>query len=378
MARACEALVFSKCKDDIFEKATVYQIGGQTGHSPEEHIFTLKSLIGLMYSMGEGLILNLVDIISFFDREDIVDVVEAMEDMGVNQKAIRLWYKLNEKTEIAIKTSVGRSKKTLLGALVGQGSGGAAVGSQAMVDMGMKKYLESSEDEMYYGDVRVESAIYQDDIAKPSQDVRTAQSGMTRLAAMLNERGLEAHRDKTSYLVCGSEAFKKKTEESLMLTPLVFGDFTVKRKISDKYLGQIIHEGGLKESVRGTIKERTGKIKGAIYLTKSVIETYQMQEIGGMMAARTLWEGAIVPSLLHGAGTWVGSDKDTDLMCEELQLLFWRTIFQVPRSTPKVMLRADTKSMQIKQRIWKQKLLLARSIMRKEKSLAREVYQQQI
>ena len=132
MARACEALVFSKCKEDILEKSTVYQIGGQAGHAPEEHIFTLKSLIGLMFSTGEGLILNLVDIISFFDREDILDVVEAMEDMGVNKKAIRLWYKLNEKTEITVKTSVGKSKKAMVGALVGQGSGGAAVGLQAM------------------------------------------------------------------------------------------------------------------------------------------------------------------------------------------------------------------------------------------------------
>ena len=57
-------------------------------------------------------------------------------------------------------------------------------------------------------------------------------------------------------------------------------------------------------------------------------------------------------------------------MCEELQLLFWRTIFQVPKSTPKVMLRAETKSMQLNQRIWMQKLQLARNIMRKENSLA--------
>ena len=99
-----------------------------------------------------GIILNLVDIISFFYREDILDVVEAMEDMEVNKKAIRLWYKLNEKTEISVKTSVGMSKKAMVGALVGQGSGGAAVGSQAMVDMGMKKYLESSTEEFYYGD----------------------------------------------------------------------------------------------------------------------------------------------------------------------------------------------------------------------------------
>ena len=106
-----------------------------------------------------GIILNLVDIISFFYREDILDVVEAMEDMEVNKKAIRLWYKLNEKTEIAVKTSVGISKKAMVGALVGQGSGGAAVGSRAMVDLGIKKYLESSRDEYYYGDVRVESAF---------------------------------------------------------------------------------------------------------------------------------------------------------------------------------------------------------------------------
>ena len=39
-----------------------------------------------------------------------------------------------------------------------------------------------------------------------------------------------------------------------------------------------------------------GKIKGAIHLTKQVIETVQMQAMGGMMAAKELWEWAIVPS----------------------------------------------------------------------------------
>ena len=46
-----------------------------------------------MENMGEGLILNLGDIDSFFDREDILDVVEALEDMEVNKKLIRLLYK---------------------------------------------------------------------------------------------------------------------------------------------------------------------------------------------------------------------------------------------------------------------------------------------
>ena len=34
-ARTCEALTFNRSKNQIFQKSTVYQIGGQSGHSPE-------------------------------------------------------------------------------------------------------------------------------------------------------------------------------------------------------------------------------------------------------------------------------------------------------------------------------------------------------
>ena len=220
------------------------------------------------------------DIVSFFDREEIVDVVEALEDMEVNKKAIRLWYRLNEITVIKVKTSVGVTESAQVGALVGQGSGGAAIGSQAMVDQALKQYLAGSQDELYYGDVRIESAAFQDDISKPCIDVFTAQSGMTRLAAMLSERGLEVHKDKTCYIVCGGKEYQASTNKQLKMMPLMFGDFPAKRKEADKYLGQTIHEDGLEASVKATIKERTGKIKGAIYLTKSIIETYQMQGVG--------------------------------------------------------------------------------------------------
>ena len=56
-------------------------------------------------------------------------------------------------------------------------------------------------------------------------------------------------------------------------------------------------------SVEATFKERMGKVKGAVYTTASLLDTHQMQAIGGLMAAKYLWEGAIVPSLLSGAGT---------------------------------------------------------------------------
>ena len=87
----------------------------------------------------------------------------------------------------------------------------------------------------------MESAAFWDDILKPSLDVFSAQAGMIRLAGFLQARGLDAHPDKTSYLVCGTEQCKEKTNKELKEMPLVFGDFSAKRKISDKYLVQILH-----------------------------------------------------------------------------------------------------------------------------------------
>ena len=305
LARTCEALVVSKIKQPLLDQSTIYQSGGQTNHSLEEHVFTLKSLIGLMEYMNEGVILTLVDIISFFDRENILDIMETFHLKKINKKASRLWYKLSEDTEIKVKTAVGMSDSARVGAVVGQGSSGAALASQAMVDNGLEEFFSGSSDEMYYGRVRVESAAYQDDICKPNCDTITAQIGMTRLFAMLTERGLEAHEDKTGYIMFGSLKYKRERKKEMDELPLKFGNFRVKQKCQDKYLGQVLNEEGLAKSVEATILDRTGKVKGAIYLAKQIIDTVQMQvqAIGGMMAAKEIWERAIVPSLLSGAGT---------------------------------------------------------------------------
>ena len=201
---------------------------------------------------------------------------------------------------------------------------------------------------------------------------------MTRLAALLAARGLEAHSEKTSYIVCGSRMFKEKVCKELEMNPLKFGNFEVQRKDSDRYLGQVLHQDGLEMCVEATIKERLAKVKGAIYTAASLLETYQMQAIGGMMATKYIWEGAIVPSLLAGAGTWMGCNAKEEEMCEEVQELYWRTILQVPKGTAKVMLRAETGSMKMKQRIWKQKLMLAARIAGQEGSLANQIYMEQL
>ena len=108
-------------KDDILSKSTMFQIGGQQGHSTEEHLFSIKSLIELLEVKGQGMIFTLVDLVSFFDREDINDAVSTLYQTGVNSAAVRLWFKLNQDTNISVKTSAGMTTKAFVVDVIGQG-----------------------------------------------------------------------------------------------------------------------------------------------------------------------------------------------------------------------------------------------------------------
>ena len=379
LPRTCEALVVGKMKSDILKSSSKYQVGGQPGHAPEEHIFTIKSIWALLEKQNAGMIITLVDIVAFFDREDIYDVMETLHKIGTNKKAARVWYKLNEGTEISVKTASGVTETAYVGDCIGQGTAGGALVSQANLDLGLTEYFEHSKEEIYYGNIRLQPLAYQDDILKGSKDVLEAQVGNIRLTAMFKDKGLEAHPDKTCFIVCGSRNYKNKVAKDLEQNPLVFEDFPVKQKICDRYLGQMLHGLGLDESAEATVKERKGRIKGAALEIKSIIEEFQMQAMGGMIAAYELWERALVPSLLSGAGTWFGTDggKAAIDLCDQIQNFYWRVMLSVPESCPKLALRCETGMLGMKWRIWQEKLLLLLRIKQQDmNTLSRQVYEE--
>ena len=109
-------------------------------------------------------------------------MMEVLDKVGVSRKAAKCWFKLNQNTHIKVKTAAGMSAAAEAGDLVGQGTAGAGLVSQLNMDMGLQQYLAGSEEEIYYGGVRVEYTAFQDDVGKPSRGVREAQAHMTKLA----------------------------------------------------------------------------------------------------------------------------------------------------------------------------------------------------
>jgi hypothetical protein len=123
------------------------------------------------------------------------------------------------------------------------------------------------------------------------------------------------------------------------------------------------------------VKDRSGKIKGAAMEVKQIIEDYQMQAIGGLAAARDLWERALVPSLLAGSGTWIGNIQEAIKLCDSIQGFYWKIILKVPDSCPKLAIRCEGKIRSTKWRIWEEKCLLLLRIQNLEDgSLAKNIY----
>ena len=139
--------------------------------------------------------------------------------------------------------------------------------------------------------------------------------------------------------------------------PIKLDKLELKIKSSDKYLGQMI-KSDLATSALATVQDREGKLKGAAIEITAIIEDFQMQAMAGLVAAGELWERVLVPSLLSGAGTWIGDIREATKLCNSIQAFYWRVVLKVPESCPKLALRCETKMVDMKWRIWEEKCLL--------------------
>ena len=113
---------------------------------------------------------------------------------------------------------------------------------------------------------------------------------------------------------------------------------------------------------------RAGRFKGAVFEIKAVVEEFSMAVMGPMVAAKTMLERALVPSLLSGCGNWIEMSRKSEDECDNLLCLFWRAILAVPEGTPKIALFAETGTLRAKWRVWAEKVFLVRRIQEQKRS----------
>lgn len=258
-----EALTVNQIWDTIINVAIMFQVVGLPGYSVDEHVSTLKSVISMRKAIDKGIIFTIVDIIAFFDKEEIFDCMETLEKIRVNKKAAMMWF----------NTAAGMTNTTSVGDCIGQGMVGASLISQANIGFGLQKYFGEV---VHYDDIRIQSMARQDDVGILNEDVRKARNHNIWIDDMMMEKLLDAHPEKTLYIVTGSFSYKKKVKKELNDSPLIFRSFTMEEKQSKMYLDQIINSGGHVRTYIATLQEIIGRIKGATLEIKSIIEEFAM------------------------------------------------------------------------------------------------------
>lgn len=146
-----------------------------------------------------------------------------------------------------------------------------------------------------------------------------------------------------------------------------------------KYLGDVISESGLSESVQCTVNKRKGTVSRAIYEIRSVLNDCRAHLVGGLVSGFEMWEIAVIPMLLYNSETWMEISKKTIEDLEKLQLNFLRTTLGVGVGCPMPLLYSETGTLLMEFRILQKKLLFMHHLERlPDSALAKEVYNTQV
>ena len=173
---------------------------------PSFHLFVLKSVIG---ARDQGVIITVADIEKFFDKESLVDCILSLSEASVNQKCYCLWYELNKRLVLRIRTGACETEEVEVGGVVGQDTCGASLVSQHNIDSGVDSFFRGSTNESFYGTVRLKPLLFVDDCLRVGDGVREAQAWHFKLAYAPQEKMLSFHKSKSIYLVYGSKKYQK-------------------------------------------------------------------------------------------------------------------------------------------------------------------------
>ena len=257
---------------------------------------------------------------------------------------------------------------------LGQGTVEGAISSAVNLDNGVRDFFKDSEDEVNYLGIPLAPLLSQDDVVRLSLSVSAAQAGNTRMMNVAETELLNFNQQKSCYAVFGSERRRLEILNELADSPLKLGENDMVHETSIKYLGDILSEKGLADSVEKTISKRKGHASKAIYDIRVVVDDCRSQVLGGLATGINIWERAVIPMLLYNCETWQEMSRKSVDDLEKLQLTFLRCILAVGSGCPTPLLYSETGFLLMEFRILERKLMFLHHLNQLlETGLAKEI-----
>ena len=150
--------------------------------------------------------------------------------------------------------------------------------------------FHDSEHEVWYGEVRMQPLLFQDDVMRVSEGQLEAQVGNNLMDMVTESKLLTFNHSKSAYVIIGGgKENKKKLLNELNSSPLTLSGKVMKQAKEYVYLGTVISEAGVSQSAALSVSRKTGKVKQLTYEIKAVI--------GVFCTAVCIWEMSVIPHL---------------------------------------------------------------------------------
>ena len=128
----------------------------------------------------------------------------------------------------------------------------------------MDDFFSDSEYEVHYGDVALQTLLFQDDVARLSLDLDSVQMGNNKMEALAETKLLNYNLDKSCFVIIGSQKLRQELQNKLVSSPIQLCGADMKQELHAKYLGDWISGLGLAESVAVTDRKRKGLVVQSI------------------------------------------------------------------------------------------------------------------
>ena len=329
-----DRLLFNDKYHHIEESMSDSNIGARKNQSIKNHLFVLYGVINyVLYEEKSNIDICIYDIKKCFDALWLEDVLNDMYDSVTSEEhddKLALIFEANKNNYVAVKTSVGLTKRVNIQKIVTQGGTFGPIECSNSIDkVGQKSFIEEADNLYLYKKlVKIPPLGFVDDILTVAKCGNQSLSLNSFVNTQIETKKLQFHTpDAKGKSKCHSMHVGKK---SLTCPELKVHGVNIDKVEAESYLGDIIESNGKNSK---TIQSRVNKGLGIISHIMVMLETITLGE-HYFQSAMLLRESLFINGVLTNAEVWYGVSSSDLKPLIDLDKSLLRKIFNTPISTP--------------------------------------------
>ena len=312
-----------KRMEDVTENINLLQAGGRKKRSTEHQTFMMRNIINHALYIGKKLFITCYDYKQCFDKLWLQEAVLSMYKLGLTNEYAKLILKLNETSQISIKTPFGKTERFVATSITKQGT----VLGPTLCGCSLGECLDLLEGKggATIGNVSIPALAFVDDMNTLNTKVSDVHSSHENTLWFSKKKNQPLNGDKCEIMCVNS------SDGDVVPTISVNGK-PVKNVEKIIYIGDGFNrKGSNKDLINDRIAKGMRCLRNTIAeCTDTTLGQYAIE------SSMLLYKTVFVKTILFNCGAWCNLTKQNIESLQVLQMKYLKRILHSPKSTPNI------------------------------------------